>query len=181
MTKSRIFVPAILAALSLLLNLVWVFTIQPFLAPDEPEHLMTVREIQRKHILPELHFDFTTNPRGVPVPTFDDPPFTDAVQQVLGTGARHQISFESVQPPFYYITAALASWPVSDNVLAQLYVCRIVSAIFGMLTILFIWATIRELSPSSPRLALFCATTLLFLPQFTFNSSYAANDAALNA
>jgi 4-amino-4-deoxy-L-arabinose transferase-like glycosyltransferase len=180
-TKSRIFVPTILAALSLLLNLLWVFTIQPFLAPDEPEHLAAIREIQRKRILPELHFDFTTNPRGTAVPPFSDPPFTDTVQQVLGTGARHQISFEAVQPPLYYLTAALISWPVYDNVLVQLYVCRIVSAIFGMLTILFIWATIREISPSSPQLALFCATTVLFLPQFTFNSSYVTNDAALNA
>ena len=181
MTSSRIPVPLILAALSLLVNLVWVVTVQPFLAPDEPEHLATIREIQRRRALPEIHFDFTTNPRGVPVPPFDDQPLFDAIQEVLGTGNRHQIAFESVQAPLYYITAALMSWPVTDNVILQLYICRFVSAIFGMLTVLFIWAAIRQISPNSPQLAFFCATTVLFLPQFTFNSSSITNDVALNA
>ena len=180
-TNRRMSISVILAVLSLLVNLVWVFAIQPFLAPDEPEHLATVREVQRRHILPEIHFDFTTNPRGTPVPPFDDQPLFDAIQEVLGTGDRHQISFESAQAPVYYVTAALVSWPVSDNVLLQLYVCRIVSAIFGMLTVLFTWATIRQISPNSPQLALFCATTVLFLPQFTFNSAYVTNDVALSA
>lgn len=171
----------ILAVLSLVVNLTWVFLVQPFLAPDEPEHLATVREIQRKQILPELHFDFSTNPRGVPVPAFDDQGLFDAVEQVLGTGDRHKVSFEHVQPPFYYVTAALVSWPVAGDALLELYVCRVVSAVFGMLTVIFIWAAIRELSPGRPLLALFCATTVLFLPQFSFNSAYVTNDVALNA
>jgi len=180
-TNSRISIPLALAALSLLVNLGWIAVIQPFLAPEEPEHLAAIREIQRRHILPEIHFDFTSNPKGVAVPPFDDQPLYDAVQQVLGTGARHRRSFESTQAPLYYITAALVSWPMSDNVMLQLYIRRIVSAIFGMLTIVFVWAAVRQVSPGSPRLALFCATTVLFLPQFNFNSAYIANDVALNA
>jgi 4-amino-4-deoxy-L-arabinose transferase-like glycosyltransferase len=177
----RLALPLLLAALSLLVNLIWVFTIQPFLAPDEPEHIATVREIQRKAALPELHFDFTSNPKGEPQPPFDDQRLTDAVQEVLGTGDRHRISFENVQSPFYYVTAALVSWPVVDNVPAELYICRVVSALFGMVTVLFIWAAVRELSPDKPLFALFCATTILFLPQFAFNSAYVTNDVALNA
>lgn len=174
--------PYSLAALSLLINLIWAAAVQPFLAPDEPEHLAAVREIQRKHMLPELYFDFSSNPRGTPLPPFDDQPLTDAIDQALiGTGSNHRVSFEAVQPPLYYVVAAVVSWPFSDNVLVQLYVCRIVSAILGMLVVLFIWAAVRKISPGAPLFAVFCAATILFLPQFSFNSSNITNDVALNA
>lgn len=168
-----------LAVGSFLLNALWVVAVVPLDAPDEPAHLQAVVEVRNKHILPEIHYDFS-DPEGKVVGT----PGDRAVQDyTVAQGFYHpydSIPYESMQPPLYYLVVGLAAHAVPSTPQVALYLGRLISALFGAGAVFFIWAAVREFAPSAPRWAFLAAGTVALLPQFCFNSATAANDSIAN-
>src|SRR5690349_2214234 len=54
------------------LGMGWSLAIPPFQAPDEPSHLMAVMQVRKEHRIPEVTFDFSSDPGGTIV-TVPDP------------------------------------------------------------------------------------------------------------
>lgn len=172
----------LLGLLSLAINLIWIIVVPPLRGPDEAAHLMAVMEVRTLGRLPEIHYDFSTDPRGVPVAPYDDKAVAAYAQQVGGVppGA-YEVRYESMQPPLYYMTAGLFAFPFPGDPQTVLLISKLVAALFGAFTIYFIWAGVRQLLPGEPRLAVLCAVCVALLPTFVYTSSSANNDSALNA
>ncbi|HUS14551.1 MAG TPA: glycosyltransferase family 39 protein, partial [Chloroflexia bacterium] len=170
-----------LALIAWWLGVLWVAAIAPLNSPDEPAHLLTVMQVRVAHILPEVHYDFSQDPAGQIVNTPVDQA-TIAYGLSLGHGDNpiKLMPYESIQPPLYYLAAALASLALPPTPEAVLYASRLVAALFGAGAVYFCWAATRQLAPRAPRWAVGVAGVVALLPQFCFNSASASNDSALN-
>jgi 4-amino-4-deoxy-L-arabinose transferase-like glycosyltransferase len=171
-----------LGACSLLLNILWVLCIPPVQSPDEPSHLLAVYELRERGRLPEIHFQLDA--AGVPVEPVGAYSHPDVLSLASAAGITdyfRQQPYESSQPPTYYALAAAASAPVAHDPRLALYAARLVSALFGALTVLFVWAAVREMAPAHPPFAILCAGVVALLPQFAFNSAGVGNDSLNNA
>src|SRR4051794_8919313 len=100
-----------LALCSAALYCVWAFAIPPLAAPDEPAHLQTVMELRKTWRLPEVHYAFDSDPRGVPVGSPGDASVREYAA-TFGIHPREQVPYESMQPPLYYLAVAAASYLV---------------------------------------------------------------------
>jgi hypothetical protein len=169
-----------LAGLSFLVSLFWVAAIHPFAAPDEPAHFLAVLQVRNYHILPEVHYDFSQDPRGLVVNTPVDPAAMEYIRaQGQGDPVRAKPN-ESFHPPLYYFIVSLLTLPLPADARLLLYASRLVSALFGAGTVYFCWAAAREFAPRSPVWAVATAGVILLLPQFCFNRSVVTNDTAVN-
>jgi hypothetical protein len=179
--KSKIQNPGIvLAALTIWLGLLWVIATPPFNAPDEPAHLHAVMQVRVLHILPELHFDFSTNPAGEIVNTPLDPATSAAI---AGAGFELPAKLEpneSWQPPLDYLTAGLLTQVIPPDPLWILYASRLISVLFGAGMVYFCWAAVRELAPGAPLWAVATAGAVMLLPQAAAGRAVVANDTAVN-
>lgn len=142
------------SVVSLLIGVVWAFAVKPFDAPDEPMHLQAVMQMRKGHGLPEVHYDMSIGPKGSIVNTYIDQPTWDyAVSQ--GTTAAYRLEpNQSIQPPLYYGLVALASIATNPDPPVVLYIGRLVSVLLGVAVVFFCWASVRELFPTEPQLAL---------------------------
>jgi len=170
-----------LAFLSLCLNLVWAFCLRPLVGPDEPAHLIAVREIRMLGRLPEIHFRFDQDPRGVPIIDYRDTEVASLAQSWGLLPGAYDVPYESMQPPLYYLISALASVPIGSDPLVMMYVGRVVSSLFGAAAIYFIWAATRVIARGAPRLAILSAGSIALLPQFAMHSAVLSNDSAVIA
>ncbi|HFC12388.1 MAG TPA: glycosyltransferase family 39 protein [Anaerolineae bacterium] len=73
---------------------------------------------------------------------------------------------------------AAEAFPWTNYILAA-HILRLFSTLFGLGTLLVLYATARKMWPDSPRLALFAVGLVAFLPQFNFLHSYVNNDVAI--
>lgn len=169
-----------LALLSFCLTLVWVITTRPLNTPDEPAHLQAIAEIQQTHKLPEVHVDYSRTALG-------DLGFTAGSEIIRGYARSLEMHdpfilmpYESMQPPLYYVAAAIASAPADGNPVAIMYISRIVAALFGAGTVFFVWAATRQFAPEAPVWALSAGGLVMLMPQVCFNSASASNDSAAN-
>ena len=92
--------------LGLAMSLTWILLAPPLEGPDETAHLMAVMEVRTLGRLPQMHYNFSTDPKGIPVPPNSDPTVTAYAQRLGVPSDVHYIRYESVQPPLYYVTAA---------------------------------------------------------------------------
>jgi 4-amino-4-deoxy-L-arabinose transferase-like glycosyltransferase len=168
----------VIAALSFVLLLDWAFTVRPLNAPDEPAHLQAVMELRERRSLPEIHFHFIRPRRGRVV---GQPGSSLARAYISSLGIKSDLvltPYESVQPPLYYLCAALASTPLPPDPKVILYLSRLVAAIFGAGTVYFAWAAVKQFAPNATMWATATAGLIALLPQFCFNSATASNDSA---
>jgi len=163
----------LVAGLSFAINLLWVFSIPPLQAPDEPAHLQTIMAVRSGDILPVNHWQ-----AGQLVgPPSDSPVLQYARAQGITTPFM-LLPYEFSQPPLYYWVAGTLALPMPPDPAIILYIGRIVAALFGAGAVYFCWAAMRQLAPAHPQWAVAAAATVALLPQFGFNSATAANDSA---
>ncbi len=154
---------------------------KPLDAPDEIAHLEAVMDVRKKHIVPEIHFDF--NQTGVEIPVVGNPGDQAVRDYALSFGKvdpHRLVPYESTQPPLYYIVAGLLAHVVPPDPPVMLYFSRFVSVLFGAATVFFCWAAARQFAPRAPMWAVAAAGAIALLPQFSFNSATVNNDSALN-
>jgi hypothetical protein len=169
-----------LAVLSFWLGLFWAAATHPLAAPDEPAHLLAVMQVRNYHILPEVHYDFSRNPHGEVVNTPVDPAtYAYIVAQGSGDAVR-LIPSESFHPPLYYLTAGILTQALPADPQAILYASRLITVLFGAVTVYFCWAAAREFAPGAPLWAGATAAVITLLPQFCFNRAAVSNDTAVN-
>ncbi len=167
--------------MSLLLNTAWALLNKPLAAVDEPAHLQAIMQVRKQHRLPEAHFNFQNTPAGEVVNTpMDQATYDFAAGLGYDKIPLLLLPYEGMQPPLYYLLAGLAAHLVPPDPVPVLYVGRLVAVLFGAGTVYFCWATIRQLAPQAPMLAIAGAGSILLLPQFAFNSAAASNDSAVN-
>ncbi len=82
-------------------------------------------------------------------------------------------------PPLYYLYLTPFYWLTDDlSIESQLYVFRLATLPFGLLTVLFAFLTIRTLFPRDRFLAMTVPAFVAFQPQISYEASMLNNDAA---
>jgi 4-amino-4-deoxy-L-arabinose transferase-like glycosyltransferase len=169
----------ILAVVAFLVRLLWMVTIPPGDALDEPAHLQAIMQVRKQHILPEIH-----HAPGKPVAEMTSPrgdPETVAyirglVPKLPVNDAYVLVPDESWQPPLYYLTAGLVTQLLPPAPQTVLYVGRLLAILFGAATVYFCWLTTRELAPQAPMWAIASAGVVALLPALCLNSAHVSND-----
>lgn len=173
-----------------LLGLIYTVTVPVFEAPDEPWHFNYVRYVAQGHGLPSM----LNNDSGAyqevgqpplyyliaglvtaPVPTDDlrglalhNPGFG---YQAPGTvNDNKNLMAHSEREAFPWRGAALA-----------IHLARLVSLVFGVLTVFATWLLARQVCPDSNLIPLATAAVVALTPQFVFASSVASNDSSAAA
>lgn len=144
--------------------------------PDEPAHIIYVRSLAMDLRFPALTHGEEDN------------------AYVPGAARTH----EAHQPPLYYAIAALA-WRACAHLPDQVVTyrdkqsgalrsfivpgpvrpARMLSVLFGALTLLFVWAMARTAFPDRPPVWLAATALIGFTPMFTYLSGVINNDALL--
>ena len=173
----------VLAVISFLIGIVWMGVIRPLDAPDEPGHLQAIMQVAKQRILPEIHYP-PTNPAAEitgPAPDPDTSAYVSKLLQKLPVQEQHfLVSYESFQPPLYYLVAGLTARVVSNDPKTVLCIGRLIAVLCGAATVYFCWLTTKELAPQAPMLAIASATVVTLLPSFCFNNAHASNDSIVN-
>jgi 4-amino-4-deoxy-L-arabinose transferase-like glycosyltransferase len=168
------------ALVSLWLGIIWVATVPPMNAPDEPAYLQTVMETRNKRMLPEIHFDFSKNPLGDIVGDPGDPVARDyAARHNMAVSIR-LVPYQNSQPPLYFMIVGPLAMLLPPDPQTILYMSRLISVLFGAGTVFFCWAAARQLAPRSPMWAVAAAGVIALLPQFCFNNARVSNDSLVN-
>src|SRR5450759_1589275 len=105
----------LLALFSFALNLIWIIFVPPLRGPDETAHLMSVMEVRTLGRLPEIHYDFSIDPKGVPIPPYDDKLVAAYAQKVGLPDRAYGVRYESTQAPLFYTVAGLLALPFSPD------------------------------------------------------------------
>ncbi len=153
--------------------------IPPWQHGDEPQHMATALMLTRESADPlaaverdiivsmaeHRFWDYYSRPVPTPLPSR----FVDTtVQRRAIADGQH-----------YYIAAAhFGEWSGSSNVTAQLYGVRVLSALFGVLTLACCWAAARRCLPE--RSALIATGVIALHPQFVLVSTTATPDMVIN-
>jgi 4-amino-4-deoxy-L-arabinose transferase-like glycosyltransferase len=136
-------------------------------------------EVRQLHRLPEIHYDFRDDSRGVPIAPYGDEAVAPYAQELGVPSGAYLVRYESMQPPLFYLVAGLIASPFPSDPRTVLYISKLVAALFGAGTVYLIWASIRQIAPAEPKLALLSAGCVALLPEFAYISSSASNDSAL--
>jgi 4-amino-4-deoxy-L-arabinose transferase-like glycosyltransferase len=184
------------AVTALLVCSVWAILTPPFHVPDEISHMAYVQAVAESGELPLKHDGPTYSQQernllasldfgsviGRPA---SRPPWTAfeeaEVRSAENAPASREVSnatTASANPPLYYLIEAPVYWATpSASLLDKLVAMRLVSALFGALTVLAIFLFLRELVPGSPWLWSVGALVCTFHPGFGFVSSGVNPDA----
>ena len=162
---------AIVSAAYLVLAIGWNRATPPFDNPDEPAQWNYVRAVADTGSLPVLRVG-------------DDPAqLLDRLRSAHFPAGESidTIRYESHQPPLYYVTAAIVYKLTARLALKQhVEAVRLLSTIFGLLTILASWRLARLLLPAEPALALATASFVAFVPMHVNMTAAVENDALSN-
>jgi len=142
---------------------------------------MAVMEVSTLGRLPQIHYDFRTDPSGQPMSPYANDAVAAYARSLGVPSGAYLVRYESMQPPLFYLAAGALAWPFSTNPEAVLYISKLTAALFGAIAIYFIWAAVRQLAPGKPELALLVAVCGALLPVFAYGSASANNDTALFA
>jgi hypothetical protein len=166
--------------ISFWVGLFWAAAIHPLGAPDEPAYLQAVMQTQQERRLPEIHFDFTTNPLGEVVGTPGNPAARAYIESVGMNDRLRLLAYENVQPPLYFLITGLITQFVPPIPTTVLYLTRLLGVAFGAGTVYFCWAATRQLAPGAPGWAVGTAGVVALLPEFCFNNARMGNDSLVN-
>ncbi len=162
---------------TLIKGIIWMFVIFPFDAPDEPSHFSYITQLQNYHELPVVVMP-TADRISIPPSTPQDAA-TQAMIHRFGFSDFESLSYESSQPPLFYIAASLLTAPLGKNQLALLYGARLVAVLCGVGAVWALWAAAGTLWPGQPHISWVAPLVLTLHPQFTFVTSTITNDACV--
>jgi 4-amino-4-deoxy-L-arabinose transferase-like glycosyltransferase len=149
----------------------WNLATPPFDNPDEPAQWNYVRYVADTGSLPVLRAG-------------DDPAaLLDRLRSAHFPPGESidAIRYESHQPPLYYATAALLYKLTAGLTLVRhVQAVRLLSTLFGALTVLVSWRLARALLPEEPLLALATAAFVAFVPMHVNMTAAVENDALSN-
>jgi 4-amino-4-deoxy-L-arabinose transferase-like glycosyltransferase len=189
-------------ALAALLNLLaWSLLTPPFHVPDETAHFAyaqvlaetgsppvakraTVYSSEESAALERSYFfNVIGQPRSFPASTPSEQRQLDRALAIhRGRVGNGDANVATAQPPLYYavqdVPYALGS---GGSIFTRLALMRVVSCLFGVLTVVFCFAFVRELLPGTPWAAPVGALVVAFQPMFAFISSGVNPDAMLFA
>src|SRR4051794_24976317 len=109
------------ALLSLVVSLAWILLTPPLRGPDETAHLMAVMEVSTLGRLPQIHYDFRTDPSGQPMSPYANDAVAAYARSLGVPSGAYLVRYESMQPPLFYLAAGALAWPFSTNPEAVLY------------------------------------------------------------
>jgi 4-amino-4-deoxy-L-arabinose transferase-like glycosyltransferase len=174
----------------LILGLIYTVAIPVFESPDEPWHFNYIRYVAEGHGLPSL----LNNDSGA-YQEVGQPPLYYLIAALVTAPVRADDLRALVwhNPGFGYhapgtvndnknllIHTDREAFPWHGAALA-IHLVRLVSLMFGALTVLATWSLAREVLPDSVFAALAAAALVAFTPQFVFMSSVASNDSSAAA
>src|SRR5258708_15640163 len=103
-----------------------------------------------------------------------------SVRGSAGWMSRHlwQLSFESAQPPSYYVAMVPVWWAAGKlgGTLAAVYVMRVVNALLIALLAPMAFVVATRLSPARTEIAVLAALLAAFLPGLALNGTRVSND-----
>jgi 4-amino-4-deoxy-L-arabinose transferase-like glycosyltransferase len=166
---------------------IWGVVVPPFMVPDEISHFAYAQYLaetgkpppqgpklqyseQEQQTLADLQFFSVVgrpNTRGI---------FSAAEENALRADTAHRnpvgeggSSSATNQPPLYYALEAIPYWlSPSSSILTRLAMMRLLSALLAALTVLAVFAFLRELMPRTPWAWTVGALTVAFQPTFDF-------------
>ncbi|HUS13534.1 MAG TPA: hypothetical protein VM536_00770 [Chloroflexia bacterium] len=168
---------AALVLFALLRGVLWAFLVPPLDAPDEPSHLIAVAQIRTIRGLPVAKL---VDPNTLSADSTERPPALLAYLAHYQYTRFRALSYESTQPPLYYLLCAVLTRPLPDDPATLLYGCRLVSALLGALTVFAAARAAATLAPDRPAFALGVPLALVLWPQVGFQSATVTNDIGLD-
>ena len=161
--------PTLFIILGLVQGLLYVFLVPPWQHYDEPGHFEYVWEIANRSTWPQVGDYDPAMRREMLSSMFEHGFFRDLNWEPDPKAAVPWIGFSQVgDPPVYYWLASLPLHIMQgSSVTTQLYASRLVSLILYLVTILFAWAMMVELTPPNHPLRWMVPITLVLLPGFT--------------
>ena len=179
----------------------WALIVPPFQGKDETDHFAYVAQLAEDGSLPEasgytgrwpaeetlvlqaLHYNEVRHSPGTPAISTEGEQKT--LEEALGAGASTQgvgqAGIASSEPPLYYALQAAPYALGSPNVLAQLQLMRLLSALFAAMTALFTFLFLREILTGAPWAATIGALCVALQPAFAFVSGSVNPDSMLYA
>lgn len=175
-------VAIVLLALAYLVQAIaWGRGVEPFDAPDEPEHIQMAQFVADNGRWPVLGKDIgahlldETTRRLVPTPPKN--PFTGV--RVWNLDRSHAFSVRhpyAAQPPLGYCGLTAGVVVGSAFGMTDMSGARVAAAFMGALGVLAAGLTVLRLRPDRPDLHLLAPGLLAFLPQYVFVGSYVNPD-----
>lgn len=169
--------------LSLVRGVLYSAVIPPWQGPDEPKQYEYIRLLYEKRRLVSQEDTSLPLQRAIIASMREYDFWSFGYSQVPAAAAD---SFRSMwwpadteldRPPLYGILgAAFYSLVAHQPIVIQLYILRLVSTLFGLLTICVAFLTVRELFPDDKLLSAGGLAFIVFLPMFTHINSSILND-----
>lgn len=186
--------PCLLCALVLARGLLYGVLVPPWQAPDEPQHVQTVRLVMELGRVPSpgealsaggLHLEVV---RSLQEHRFWElrhrrpaPPAVSGEQAATALLAAEEMTPAVSHPPLYYMAVAVLLRPLrSASLETHLYLLRLFSTLLGMLTVWTVYRALCLLSPGDPIRPRAAALWVACLPMWGFMSGAANNDSLAN-
>jgi 4-amino-4-deoxy-L-arabinose transferase-like glycosyltransferase len=199
-TFRRVPTAAWVCALIALLNAVtWSLIVPPFQGKDEVDHFAYVEQLAENGTLPEngqengtysteeelvlrgLHYSKVTHSPQTPAISSmaEQRTLTEDVHAGESLKGSGEAGIATSEPPLYYALQMIPYELGRGNILTQLQLMRLVGALFGAMTALFVFLFLREVLPRVPWAATVGAICVALQPQFAFMSGSVSPDAML--
>ena len=169
----------------------WAATTPPYWVPDEIAAIGYVQYVAENGDVPRTGVgDYSDEMYSVPFSAEGRPPWlqgqSDEVFENLGRDLNRsrpgQAGYLVNYPPLYYALGAIPYRIAYEaSFLDRIFAMRLVSALFGALTVLFIFMFLRELMPRTPWAWTVGALAVAFQPMFGFMTGGVSNDSLLYA
>lgn len=168
--------------LTLIRGLFYLSIFPPFLGPDEPAHFEAIRLIGQEHQWPtrQRYQETPMHPEMVPVfeqyeiwalagYTSPRSPGQNGlfIQYYPPRVAGSEVAADSYLMLYHLLLAPLSALVSSFDLVAQVYILRLVSVLFAALTVILAWVTIRAIFPNDLLLPLGACTFIVFWPMHT--------------
>lgn len=176
---------ALLIALALIRGLIYISIVPPWLAPDEPAHFEAIRLLGQEGLLPTIDVYRTTPMHPEMAAGFENfriwqisrlpPPQADNssphnseprpfVYYYPPTSTGSIILAEGYPLLYHRLLAPLSGLLSSLSIVQQLYLLRLTSLLFTIVTVAAGWFLVRIIFPANPAYALGSTSFLVFLP-----------------
>jgi hypothetical protein len=197
-------VACVCASIAFLNAVAWSLIVPSFQGKDEADHFAYVEQLAENHTLPKSAPGYSENGTYSPEETRvlegldyyytvhapQTPTISSLGEQralmrdvnanasLKGTG---EAGVATPEPPLYYALQTIPYALARGNVLTQLQLMRLVSALFGALTALFTLLFLRELLPRTPRATTVGALCVALAPALASMDAAVSPDSMLYA
>jgi hypothetical protein len=174
-----------LLTLVIIRGVIYIAVVPPWLAPDEPAHFEAIRLLGQEYLLPTTDVYKITPMHPGMAASFEDfriwqitrlaPPHPDKVgpenfvaepfiDYYPPTSTGHVVTAEGYPLVYHRLLAPLSGLLAPLPVVQQLYVLRLTSLLFTLITVTAGWFFARTIFPGNPVYALGATSFLIFLP-----------------